>query len=123
MEHPKDIGDRSALAIMCGLRGLGYDLLVPFGENTRYDLVIDDGIWLARVQCKTGRLRDGAIIFCTARSYRHHPNPKIMKRDYAGEIDFFGVFCPENGGVYLIPISETPTGAMAHLRIDPPRNG
>ena len=46
-----------------------------------------------------------------------------MQRDYVGEIDFFGVFCPENGGVYLIPISETPTGAMAHLRIDPPRNG
>jgi hypothetical protein len=63
MEHPKVIGDRSTLAIMCALRARGFDLLVPFGENTRYDLVIDDGEPLARVQCKTGRLRNGAIEF------------------------------------------------------------
>jgi hypothetical protein len=42
MEHPKTKGDRSTLAIMYGLRENGYDLLVPFGENTRYDLVLDD---------------------------------------------------------------------------------
>ena len=43
MEHPKEIGDRSTLAAMLGLKAAGYALLVPFGENTRYDLVIDDG--------------------------------------------------------------------------------
>jgi hypothetical protein len=42
MEHPKAKGDMSTLAIMYGLRENGYDLLVPFGENTRYDLVLDD---------------------------------------------------------------------------------
>jgi hypothetical protein len=60
MEHPKDIGDRSTLAIMLALRELGYAVYVPFGENTRCDLVIDDGLRLFRVQCKTGRLRNGA---------------------------------------------------------------
>ena len=39
---------------MYGLREMGYSLLVPFGENTRYDLVVDDGSQLWRVQCKTG---------------------------------------------------------------------
>ena len=57
MEHPKAIGDRSTLAIMIALQSAGYTVLLPFGENTRYDLVIDDGARLARVQCKTGRLR------------------------------------------------------------------
>ena len=49
MDHPKDTGDRTQLAIMLALRDAGYAVLVPFGENTRYDLVIDDGKSLARV--------------------------------------------------------------------------
>jgi PD-(D/E)XK endonuclease len=60
MEHPKDIGDRSRLAVMLALRAAGFAVLIPFGENTRYDLVIDDGYSLGRVQCKTGRLFNGA---------------------------------------------------------------
>jgi hypothetical protein len=107
---------------MYSLRVVGYQLLVPFGENTRYDLVIDDGVRLARVQCKTGRLRNGVIVFRTVSTYGHHPNPKILKRDYLGEIDFFGVYCPETAGVYLVPISDIPNRAMAYLRIDPPLN-
>jgi hypothetical protein len=54
---PEVHGDRSALAVMWALRARGYDLLIPFGENTRYGLVIDDGERLAKVQCKTGRVR------------------------------------------------------------------
>jgi hypothetical protein len=54
MRDPKAIGDRSTLAIIFALQANGFDLLVPFGENTRYDLVIDDGTRLACVQCKTG---------------------------------------------------------------------
>ncbi|MBA2462518.1 MAG: hypothetical protein H0V45_12245 [Actinobacteria bacterium] len=57
---------------MLALRQVGYALLVPFGENTRYDLVIDDGVRLARVQCKTGRLREGAIRFASCSTYAHH---------------------------------------------------
>jgi len=67
--HPKDIGDRTALAVMLALREAGYAISVPFGENTRYDLVIDDGESLLRVQCKTGRLRKGSIVFATCSTY------------------------------------------------------
>ena len=59
MEHPKDVGDRSTLAIMLALRQQAYGVYMAFGENTRADLVIDDGLRLLRVQCKTGRLRNG----------------------------------------------------------------
>jgi hypothetical protein len=31
MEHPKDVGDRTTLAIMLALRGVGFAVLVPFG--------------------------------------------------------------------------------------------
>ena len=105
---------------MYALRARGYCVLAPFGENTRYDLAIDDGSRLARVQCKTGRLRRGAIVFKTSSTYGHHPNPRVIKRDYLDEVDFFAVFCPETGGVYLIPIEDMPNRSMVQLRVEPP---
>jgi hypothetical protein len=79
MEHPNSIGDRTTLAVM-GLDAVGARFLVPFGENTRYDLVIDEETRLARVQCKTGRFRRG-VSFKVCSMYLHHPNPKIHSRD------------------------------------------
>ena len=123
MEHPKDVGDRSTLAIMLGLRSQGYAVYVAFGENTRCDLVLDDEHSLARVQCKTGRLRQGAVTFATASTYAHHKNPHVIRRTYEGEVDYFAVFCPETGGVYLVPIEDVPTRSFARLRVEPSRNG
>ena len=122
MEHPKDVGDRSTLAIMWALKARGYDLLLPFGENTRYDLVIDDGERLAKVQCKSGRLRDGVVMFPLCSSYAHHPNPKLRFRSYGDEIDFFAVYCKDNGRVYLIPMSHISGKRQASLRVEPTRN-
>jgi hypothetical protein len=122
MRHPKDIGDRSTFAIMHALRLEGYGILVPFGENTRYDLVIDDGHRLRRVQCKTGRLRNGAVIFPTCSSYAHHANPKIQRRDYLGDVEEFAVFCPQLSAVYLVPVDDLPTKTAASLRVTPSRN-
>jgi len=118
MEHPKAIGDRSTLAIMAAFDLAGYIVSVPFGENTRYDLVVDDGGCLSRVQCKTGRLREGAVRFNTCSVYAHHPNPKVHSRHYRDEVDSFAVYCPENGAVYLIPISDLPSRRTASLRVD-----
>ena len=42
MEHPKAVGDRTTLAVMLALEEAGYPFLIPFGENTRYDLAIDE---------------------------------------------------------------------------------
>jgi hypothetical protein len=121
--HPKDVGDRSTFAIMLALRLEGYGILVPFGENTRYDLVIDTGREMRKVQCKTGRLRNGAVLFAMCSSYAHHPNPKLIHRSYQGEIDDFAVYCPDLGSVYLIPIDDLQPKRAAALRVDPPRNG
>jgi hypothetical protein len=120
--HPKAIGDRSTLAIMLALQDAGYAILVPFGENTRYDLVIDDGERLARVQCKTGRLSNGAVRFPMCSTYAHHPNPRTPNRHYLGQVDYFAVYCLQAAAVYLIPISDIPLRRQAALRIEPPRN-
>lgn len=96
-----DIGHRSEAAIWGRLVKHGYAVLLPCGVNQRYDLVIDDAKGFLRVQCKTGRLKNGGVEFrtCSTRSNTR----SAMARDYVGEIDLFGVYCPENNGVYLVP--------------------
>ena len=107
---------------MVALQRLGYGIYMPFGENTRCDLVIEAGGRLTRVQCKTGRLRNGAVEFSLCSTYGHHRNPQTYARDYHVEVDYFAVYCLETAGVYLIPICELPGHRQAVLRLEPPRN-
>jgi hypothetical protein len=109
MEHPKTVGDRTTLAVMAALQAAGFALSMPFGENCRYDLIIDDGCTRSRVQCKTGRLRKGAVRFKACSSYAHHRRAEgSTTRPYEGEVDFFAVHCPETDGVYLVPMGDMP---------------
>jgi hypothetical protein len=42
-KHPVDIGHRAEAAILVELVKRGYRVLLPFGVNQRYDLVLDCG--------------------------------------------------------------------------------
>ena len=121
-EHPKEIGDRSQLAIILALKLAGFHVLLPLGENTRYDLVTERDGDLRRVQCKTAHLVNGAVSFRTVSSYYHHPFPSPPPKHYRGQIDDFAAYCVETGKVYVVPIDELATESNATLRIDPPRN-
>jgi hypothetical protein len=123
VQHPKRIGDHTTMMVMIALLESGVDVYMPFGENTRADLIVDNGQRLSKIQCKTGRLRDGRVIFRPCSTYGHHRSAKTTRRSYQGEIDEFGVYCPELGRVYLIPIEEIPNDSQASLRVSPARNG
>ena len=55
--HPVDVGERSEAAILAAFVERGFEVLLPWGTNHRYDMVLDLGERVLRVQCKTGRLR------------------------------------------------------------------
>ncbi|HVW18998.1 MAG TPA: group I intron-associated PD-(D/E)XK endonuclease [Solirubrobacteraceae bacterium] len=118
--HPVDIGLRSETTILAALVELGYDVLVPWGFNRRYDYVIDLGREVIRAQCKTGRLRDGLVLFPTM-SVRVNTQG-AHRRSYRGEVDVFLVHCPQTKGTYVVPVvaSGPQTG---QLRVSPTRNG
>jgi hypothetical protein len=87
----------------------------------RYDLAIDNGDGtFARVQCKTGVLKDGAITFRVCIADARRPGGV----SYRGQIEAFGVFCPQNGHTYLIPMDAVAANvSTARLRLDATRNG
>jgi len=114
----KRIGDISEAQVITAFTKLGYDVLLPFGENHRYDLVVDDGANLFRIQVKTGRVRDGVIKYNCSSSHAHRGG---TARPYFGQIDYLAVYCPETEKVYILPEKEL-TATSAHLRLSPPRN-
>lgn len=118
--HPVDVGTRTEAIVIGELVRRGYRVLLPFGENQRYDLVLDIGGSFFRVQCKTGRLRSGCVVF-SAKSVRCNTRQAVI-RDYEGDVELFVVHCPETDRIYAIPIHEA-TRTQGTLRIDPTGNG
>jgi hypothetical protein len=121
---PKDTtgrGDITEIQVAAALMRSGRRVLRPISAGLRYDLLIDneDGTY-ARVQCKTGVMKDGYIVFRVRNSDARRPNGV----SYRGQIESFGVFCPDNGSSYLVPMSAlTTSDSTARLRVLPPRNG
>jgi PD-(D/E)XK endonuclease len=115
----KRVGDASEACVLAALVKAGYSVLLPFGENHRYDLVIDDGRRLQRVQVKTGRLRRGVVAYSCSSSHTHRGG--VAARPYFGQADVIAVYCPQNGKVYLVPEHEF-VATRAHLRLADPQN-
>jgi hypothetical protein len=114
-DHPVDVGLRSEAAILGALVKRGYAVLLPFGVNQRYDMVLDLEGRFVRAQCKTGRLRRGGVEFSTKSVWVNSQGAHW--RGYAGEADVFLVYCPDLDTVYLVPLEVTPISSML-LRID-----
>ena len=113
-------GELSELEIALALTRAGMNVLRPMSAGLRYDLAIDNGDGtIVRVQCKTGILRDGAIFFRTYNADGRRPRGV----SYAGQVEAFGVYCPQTNGAYLVPLHALETNGTARLRIGAPRNG
>jgi PD-(D/E)XK nuclease superfamily protein len=117
--HPVEVGQRTEAIILAEFVRRGYRVLVPFGVNHRYDLVLDLGDRFLRVQCKTGRLKNGCVLF-SARSVRSNRRA-ILERSYVGEANVFAVYCPDTDRVYAVPVENT-LRTLGTLRVDPPAN-
>ncbi len=118
----KAIGDRSELEVAVALARRGYLVSKPIGDSYRYDLIMDDGERLRRVQVKTGRLINGETIkFACSSTHYHRRSGRNACRPYFGEIDVLAVFVPGLEKVYLVPESEL-VATQGHLRVAPTRN-
>src|SRR5262249_40775627 len=101
---PNRIGAISQAKVMAALIEAGKFVLTPYVNVRPYDLVLDEGGQFCRVQVKTGRLFRGAICFRPhrLRAARRETGWQRRVTDYRGEVDYFGVYCPDNDGVYLV---------------------
>jgi hypothetical protein len=111
--NTKAKGEMAEGFILSALLQKGFSVSIPFGNNQRYDMIIDDGNKLLRAQCKTGRLIMGCVSFSVA-SKNGFTN---VRRSYHNDIEIFLVYCQDINKVYKVPVGITPTNEM-RLRIE-----
>lgn len=119
MPNTKAIGEKSEGMILAALLRAGKVVLQPFGDNQRYDLVVDEDGHFIRVQCKTGTLRKGVVMFKSCSTHYHRGQGF---QNYRGQADVFGVYVPALDKTYIVPVEDVPE-QRAHLRLEPPKNG
>lgn len=107
-------GDLTEAVVIAELKRRVIPVSTPFGDNERYDLLAEDesgNVW--KLQVKTGRYRDGKVLF---KGKSQHTNSQGHTYElYDGDVDFFAVHCDEVAGLYLVPEDEV--GSSMSLRI------
>lgn len=114
---PSEIGARAEREVAYELERAGWTVYLPqFAPHARVDLVAIRGDAILRVQVKTSRRFGGAI------GFRSCSNTGNVPKAYVGEVDAFGVYSPDLGRVYLVPVKDAGT-RMCFLRFEPALNG
>lgn len=113
----REKGNLSEARILAAFVAAGYLVSVPFGAGHKYDFVVDVSTDLYRVQCKTGRVKNGVLLF---NAYSQSGNGSV-KMSYRGLADLFAVLNPDDDKVYLIPVSEVGV-TIVSLRLAPTLN-
>ena len=118
MVSPKKIGEKSEGQVLAAFLRADKQVLTPFGDSARYDLVVDEDGDFIRVQAKTGKVKDGAIVFktCSVDWYGK------TRRSYRGEADVFAVYVQESDDLYIVPVDGLPV-TEARLRLAATKNG
>lgn len=119
MENTKNKGNITEIETILAFMKLGYNVLIPYGDCERYDLVADVNGTFLKIQCKTAspQDKDGGSYKFSCRS-THRVDGKLKMEKYEKEeIDYFATCI--NGKCYLVPIEECGTDKV--LRFSPPK--
>ena len=90
----KQKGNLTELQCITAFYELGYSVSIPYGENSRYDLIADIEGKLIKIQVKTSSIKNGnaeAIEF-SCRSSRINSTGTINTRYTKSEIDYFATY-------------------------------
>ena len=111
----KQKGNYTELRCLAACIENGYEVSIPYGENSHYDFIIDVEGSLIRIQAKTATLKKGtqdAIIFQCRSMHRNATG--ITHTSYSSEnVDYFATFWKDK--VYLVPVEECSTSKTLRL--------
>jgi antitoxin (DNA-binding transcriptional repressor) of toxin-antitoxin stability system len=120
---PNEKGDIAEAEIAAAAIRAGCIVSRPLTDHPPYDLVLEIGRQLLRVQCKWAALRDG-VVQLRVRRCSHSPTRGYIRAGYnADEIDAIAAYCDELNECYLLPVELIAEQDCLWLRVDPPRNG
>jgi hypothetical protein len=115
-QDTKRVGNVSEAAVLAALLKRGYVVLTPWGDNERYDLVIDNEGTFERVQVKTGRIISGAVVVDAKSVSTKGTNW------YHGQVDHIAAYCTELDKCYLVPMVVFGKRRSISLRFEASKN-
>lgn len=86
---------------------MGFKVLSPIGERSRYDLVVDVGDRLVKMQIKTAQLLNNRLKSCMYSTHLRD-GKRVEKRNYIGEVDYIGIYSPDLDSCYIIKPEDAP---------------
>lgn len=116
--NTKEIGTSVEAKILSFFVENGYTISIPFGDNAKYDLVLDFNDNLFRLQCKKGRIKNDCI---ESNTLSHNPFTNKGKT-YIGKADYFAIYVYELDKIYLYPITDDCPKGILKMRLNQPKN-
>lgn len=117
MTEKKQLAKEGELRFAAEFIRKGWNVFLPYGEDTPVDILIEKEKQYQRIQVKATRPQNG-VLHCRLRSSNNWQIKKYSKN----EIDAFGIYDAENKRGYLLPIETIPNLAEAILRLTKPKN-
>ena len=125
MIDTKILGNATEMECMLECMKLGVQVSIPFGEDSRYDFIMDYRGKLYRIQSKhCSEIVDDsnkvvAVKFKTVRQSGSNTSVHTRTKYTKEEIDYFST--SYEGKCYLVPVEQCSNEKI--LRIKPPKNG
>jgi hypothetical protein len=113
-------GTVAEAAVVFECAKLGISVLRPI-DDQRYDLILDIGQTVLRVQCKWA-VRLGNVVSIRTRTCRRSRDGLIHRKYEPGEIDVIAAYCGETETCCLLPSEMSINRGEVRLRLEPPRN-
>lgn len=114
MEFTQVKGNLVELQCIMKFISMGFECSLPYGNQAKYDILVDIGTEILRVQCKKSHWVDdkGSIQFSATSSTTN--TQKTTRHKYTNEqIDYFATCWEDN--VYLIPVDECSTSKSLRI--------
>lgn len=111
------VGNISESIVLATYIRAGYHVSVPFGNGCVYDLVVDAGPRLLKIQVKTGWHCNGCLLYKDRRRIKDTKQNAMRHYRTAG-IDFFVGYDPQTDCLYVVPPAD-----RGCLRLEPVLNG
>lgn len=116
-DNTKTVGDLAELKIACLFAEKGYFVSRPMTDNAPYDLIVDDGTRLKKVQIKARSVRNSKVSV-ELRSMMVNYNRKYEKNDF----DLLGIYLIESGDIALLDWDQIGDVETLTLRVGPSKN-
>ena len=113
-----ELGNKSEAIVLSAYLAAGFTVSIPFGTGASYDLIVDSGNHLYKVQVKTAWISKGIVKY---KCLRRQPGKTTHRTYEKGEVDYFAVHCPSNDTLFGIPAANHL--GLGWLRLEPTQNG